>query len=108
MSSPQSGSGFDEALEELISLKVGFLLVLVLGPALLIGFARSVGKWCLEHQVLVTPPSAMFEIPKMDAGPDLPRLIAGCLLLIAMSALAIHSARVARRRRLQRALRQAV
>lgn len=105
-SSQQSGGGFDDAIDELVSIKVGLTLVMVLGPALLIGFARTVGSWCLEHQVLVTPTAAMFEIPTMGAGPDLPRLLAACLLLIAAAALAIHSARVTRRQRLQQALRR--
>ncbi len=107
-SNQQSGGGFDDALDELVSIKVGLTLLMVLGPALLIGFAHTVGIWCLEHQVLVTPTAAMFEIPTMGAGLDLPRLLAVSLLLVAAAALAIHSAWVTRRRRLQRALRQAL
>lgn len=107
-SNQQSGGGFDDAVDQLVSIKVGLTLLVVLGPALLIGFADTVGSWCLEHQVLVTPTAAMFEIPTLGAGPDLPRLLAASLLLVAVAVLVIHSARVTRRRRLQQALRQAL
>ena len=103
---PTSGSGSGNVVEELvdelvdnpITLMVVLIGAMVAVPALLAAFWTKAIAWALQHAVLVPAAEASLTIPSTQAGLDGRRIVAGALLVIAVSAAVVSLGRQKRLR----------
>lgn len=87
MSSPaQNRPAKSVSDDEIVVFAAAAVVLLAAGPSLLASAGINATSWLLAHHVLVPPGQALFQVPFLQAGPDVRRLLVALLVLVAVPA----------------------
>lgn len=98
---------FQQSIDDILVIKVCFILAFMIGPAVLLSLSTNAARWCVDHGVVVAADHAVVSFPlgHQHVGFDLPRLVIIALGVMALLLVTIQVSIARRRARIRRALR---